>query len=89
MILKWYKVDFGTTNAEVNCNNNNKKNNTFYQSSLVKLCKINAILFIFQLLGWIIDHLPDGLKKQQLKELVEQPRSVKVKFCTYNWDLNS
>jgi hypothetical protein len=49
----------------------------------------SAILFIIQLLGWVAEHLADGLKKQQLKELIEQPRSVKVKFRTYNWDLNS
>lgn len=48
-----------------------------------------TLYLILQLLGWIADHLPDGLKKQQLKELIEQPRSVKVKFRTYNWDLNS
>lgn len=83
MILKWYKIDFGANNTEVI---ENRAPSLIYQ--IIHLLSFLS-QSILQLLGWIADHLPDGPKKQQLKELVEQPRNVKVKFRTYNWDLNS
>ena len=41
-----------------------------------------------QLVRWVVDHMADGLKKQQLRDLLKEG-NVKVKFRSYNWDLNS
>jgi hypothetical protein len=43
-----------------------------------------------ELLRWVVGHLPQGEKKNTLKRMVEGGAGqVKVKFMTYNWDLNS
>ncbi|XP_064382280.1 uncharacterized protein LOC135331148 [Halichondria panicea] len=58
MIMKWYRVDFGSSNQE--------------------------------LIQFVIDHLPDCSKKEQLRTMTQEPgKEIKIKFQTYNWGLNS
>jgi hypothetical protein len=56
MILRWYRIDFGTNNAEM--------------------------------LEWVHHHLPPGKKKTNLRQLLDAG-NYRVKFQTYNWDLNN
>ena len=56
--------------------------------TFVHLC-ILLYLVYDQVLRWVLDHLPNCEKKDVLRRLLDESRSVKLKFIPYNWDLNS
>ena len=56
--------------------------------AFVYLC-ILLYLVYDQVLQWVLDHLPNGEKKDVLQRLLDESRNVKLKFIPYNWDLNS
>ena len=37
---------------------------------------------------WVVNHMPEGEKKRKLQELLQNGH-YKVKYMSYNWDLNS
>ena len=45
-------------------------------------------IVVVQVALWVVNHMPDGEKRQKLQELLQNGH-YKVKYMTYNWDLNS
>jgi hypothetical protein len=45
------------------------------------------IFVVFQVLHWILNHMPEGSKKSNLSELVSD-KSYKLSYLEYNWGTN-
>lgn len=45
-------------------------------------------IFFVQVVSWVYDHMQDGDKKKQLKELITG-KKFKVNYMKYDWSVNS
>ena len=44
--------------------------------------------FLLQVVVWVCDHMQDGDKKKQLKQLIAD-KKFKVNYMKYDWSVNS
>ena len=48
----------------------------------------NVVWFLLQVVVWVCDHMQDGDKKKQLKQLIAD-KKFKVNYMKYDWSVNS